>query len=126
MLKKQIIEQTKRAKILLKPEGFVMLKDWFFKYGVMGFALFLGLVSIYVNVMVLVHVPTVNGDNVEHIHTSFLVALGQVPYRDFFQHHNPLMWFIFAPVTWLFRYNGTVSEVVSLISFRSSKPFSII
>lgn len=117
MLKKQIIEQTKRAKILLKPEGFVMLKDWFFKYGVMGFALFLGLVSIYVNVMVLVHVPTVNGDNVEHIHTSFLVALGQVPYRDFFQHHNPLMWFIFAPVTWLFRYNGTVSEVVSLISF---------
>lgn len=41
---------------------------------------------------------TGNGDNVEHIHATWLVANGKVPYRDFFQHHNPLLWYIFAPV----------------------------
>lgn len=25
-----------------------------------------------------------------------------MPYRDFFQHHNPLLWYLFAPVTQLF------------------------
>ena len=40
---------------------------------------------------------TGNGDNVEHIHSTWLVAHGKVPYRDFFQHHNPLIWYIFAP-----------------------------
>ena len=41
---------------------------------------------------------TGNGDNVEHIHATWLVAYGEVPYRDFFQHHNPLMWYLFAPL----------------------------
>lgn len=41
---------------------------------------------------------TGNGDNVEHIHATWLVAYGEVPYRDFFQHHNPLLWYLFAPV----------------------------
>lgn len=40
---------------------------------------------------------TGNGDNVEHIHSTWLVAQGKIPYRDFFQHHNPLLWYIFAP-----------------------------
>lgn len=60
--------------------------------------------------------PTQNGDNIEHIHSSFLVASGQVPYRDFFQHHNPLLWYLFAPFTKLFAYNSTISEVACLIS----------
>lgn len=40
---------------------------------------------------------TGNGDNVEHIHATWLVAHGKMPYRDFFQHHNPLLWYVFAP-----------------------------
>ena len=66
--------------------------------------------------MMTAHVPTQNGDNIEHIHSSFLIAQGQVPYRDFFQHHNPLMWYLFAPLVNLFAYNATVTEVVCLIS----------
>ena len=62
------------------------------------------------------HVPTQNGDNIEHIHSSFLVAQGLVPYRDFFQHHNPLMWYLFAPIVNLFAYNATITEIVCLIS----------
>lgn len=38
-----------------------------------------------------------NGDNVEHLHTSWLVWMGYIPYKDFFQHHNPLTWYLFAP-----------------------------
>ena len=32
-----------------------------------------------------------NGDNVEHLHVSWLISQGYIPYRDFFQHHNPFV-----------------------------------
>lgn len=63
-----------------------------------------------------VYFPTQNGDNIEHIHSSFLIALGEVPYRDFFQHHNPLLWYLFAPVARIFAYNATITEVVCFAS----------
>lgn len=44
------------------------------------------------------YTETGNGDNVEHIHASWLVGYGKMPYRDFFQHHNPLLWYVFAPI----------------------------
>jgi hypothetical protein len=37
-------------------------------------------------------------DEIEHIHASWYVQDGQVPYRDFFEHHHPLLWFLLAPV----------------------------
>ena len=40
---------------------------------------------------------TGNGDNVEHIHSTWLVSQNKIPYKDFFQHHNPLLWYIFSP-----------------------------
>lgn len=40
---------------------------------------------------------TLGGDTLEHIHSSWLVYAGFVPYQDFFQHHNPLLWYLFAP-----------------------------
>ena len=80
-------------------------------------ALWIDLIAVAVlYAMMTAHVPTQNGDNIEHIHSSFLIAQGQVPYRDFFQHHNPLMWYLFAPLVNLFAYNATVTEVVCLIS----------
>lgn len=62
------------------------------------------------------HVPTQNGDNIEHIHSSFLIARGYVPYLDFFQHHNPLLWYLFAPLVGLLAYNATITEIVCIIS----------
>jgi len=67
--------------------------------------------------LVIAHLPTQNGDNIEHIHSSFMVAIGQVPYRDFFQHHNPLLWYLFAPLAKLFAYNTTIAEIVCFLSF---------
>lgn len=40
---------------------------------------------------------TLGGDTLEHIHSSWLVYANFVPYKDFFQHHNPLLWYIFSP-----------------------------
>jgi len=40
---------------------------------------------------------TLGGDTLEHIHSSWLVYANFVPYEDFFQHHNPLLWYLFAP-----------------------------
>jgi hypothetical protein len=37
-------------------------------------------------------------DEIEHIHAAWYVQNGQVPYRDFFEHHHPLFWFMLAPV----------------------------
>lgn len=95
----------------------VKLKNYFLDYVPMA-ALVLDLVLLSIfYALVVAYVPTQNGDNIEHIHSSFLVSLGQVPYRDFFQHHNPLLWYIFAPLTHSFAYNSTITEIVCLISF---------
>lgn len=92
------------------------LKEIFLSYLPMA-AVVLDLVVVAVfYALVIVYVPSQNGDNIEHVHSSFLVAMGQVPYRDFFQHHNPLLWYLFAPVTKFFAYDATVVEIVCFIS----------
>lgn len=44
---------------------------------------------------------TLGGDTLEHIHSSWLVYANFIPYKDFFQHHNPLLWYMFAPLVGL-------------------------
>ncbi len=36
-------------------------------------------------------------DEYEHLYSSYLMLEGQVPYRDFFQHHHFLYWIFLAP-----------------------------
>lgn len=56
-------------------------------------------------------------DTAEHIHSSWLVSIGKVPYRDFFQHHNPLLWYLFAPVTQLFYRDTAIVYAARLLRF---------
>lgn len=84
------------------------LENKFFKTIVPVVAL--GLLAFYIGfaVWTIFFTETANGDNVEHIHSTWLIAYGNVPYRDFFQHHNPLVWYIFAPFVRFFgAYLGT-------------------
>ncbi len=37
-------------------------------------------------------------DETEHLHAAWAVAQGQVPYRDFWQLHPPLLYYLMAPV----------------------------
>ena len=95
----------------------VEVKEFFLKY-VPVFAVAVDLIAVSIfYALVTAYFPTQNGDNIEHIHSSFMVAIGQVPYRDFFQHHNPLLWYLFAPLTKFFEYNTTIAEVACLVSF---------
>lgn len=41
-------------------------------------------------------------DEREHMQAAFLVYSGLVPYRDFFQHHHPLLWYALRPFLYLF------------------------
>ncbi len=47
-------------------------------------------------------------DTIEHLQASWFVSTGKVPYRDFFEHHSSLMWYILAPLVKLFAYNANV------------------
>lgn len=60
-------------------------------YGILAF----NVVGI---VLALIFSGTIICDNFEHLRMSWLVSQGYVPYRDFFEHHHPLMWYAFAPI----------------------------
>jgi len=57
-----------------------------------------------------------NGDNVEHLHTSWMVWMGFMPYRDFFQHHNPLTWYLSAPIVALLIGDFSIYAIFNIIS----------
>ncbi len=44
-------------------------------------------------------------DELEHLHAAMLVAHGNVPFRDFFEHHGPLFWPALAP--FVSRFDGS-------------------
>ena len=58
---------------------------------------------------------TAIADELEHIHVSWLVWNGQVPYIDFFEHHHSLMWYLFAPLTGLFEGNIFIFYIIRAI-----------
>lgn len=37
-------------------------------------------------------------DELEHLRAAWFVSQGEMPYRDFFEHHHPLVWFLLAPL----------------------------
>ncbi len=45
---------------------------------------------------------SIDPDESQHLHVAWLVAQGQVPYRDFWEHHLPFFHYAMAPLTaWL-------------------------
>ncbi len=55
-------------------------------------------------------------DEFEHLHASWLISIGKVPYVDFFEHHHPLLWYVSAPIVGLFYDNVAVFYVMRGIS----------
>lgn len=67
---------------------------------------------------------SLGGDTLEHIHSSWLVYANFIPYQDFFQHHNPLLWYLFAPFVGLHAHGlddnvitATVVSISILVAF---------
>lgn len=59
-------------------------------------------------------------DEFEHLHAAWLVSIGKVPYVDFFEHHNPLLWYLSAPIVSLFYDNVIIFYIMRGISFLCS------
>ncbi len=56
-------------------------------------------------------------DEFEHLHASWLVSIGKIPYRDFFEHHHPLLWYLSAPLVAALYDNAVVFYVMRSFSF---------
>jgi hypothetical protein len=54
-----------------------------------------------------------NWDELEFFHATKWISEGRVPFRDFWEHHTPLVWFVFAPVARLIESPG-VDGVLAL------------
>jgi hypothetical protein len=52
-----------------------------------------------------------NWDEIEFYRATDWVSRGLVPFRDFWEHHTPLQWFLFAPVAALVRGDGVMPIV---------------
>ncbi|MCM1324442.1 MAG: glycosyltransferase family 39 protein [Acetobacter sp.] len=57
-----------------------------------------------------------DGDTLEHVHSAWLVYHGQIPYKDFFQHHNPLLWYIGAPLVGMYEYSLRAVDAVNILT----------
>ena len=71
---------------------------------------------IFMAIYVYGFVVKANGDNVEHIHVSWLIWQNKIPYKDFFQHHHPLVWYFFSPFTALMINNINIFAVLSILN----------
>ena len=54
-----------------------------------------------------------NWDEIEFFRATDWVRQGLVPYRDFWEHHTPLQWFLFAPIT-AFLTSPGVSTIIAM------------
>ena len=42
----------------------------------------------------------IDPDELEHLHAACAVSWGEIPYRDFFEHHTPGLYYLLQPVLW--------------------------
>lgn len=59
----------------------------------------LTVVAASVRLLSLFWLHPLNWDEVEYFRATDWVRQGLVPFRDFWEHHTPLQWFVFAPFT---------------------------
>lgn len=65
---------------------------------------------------VIIYSGSSDGDTLEHVHSSWLVYHGKIPYKDFFQHHNPLLWYLGAPLVGMFEYSLRAVDAVNMLT----------
>lgn len=78
-----------------------------------GIALPAGLIaaSLLARLVSLQWLHPLQWDEVEFFRATDWVRHGLVPYRDFWEHHTPLQWFVFAPVAALLHSPGVASII---------------
>ncbi len=56
-------------------------------------------------------------DEFEHLHASWLLSKGFLPYRDYFEHHTPALYFFLAPVFAFFDVETSFAEAKAMMIF---------
>lgn len=69
-------------------------------------AMLLALVAAALRLVPLQWLQPLQWDEVEYFRATRWVAQGLVPFRDFWEHHTPLQWFVFAPFAALVKSPG--------------------
>jgi 4-amino-4-deoxy-L-arabinose transferase-like glycosyltransferase len=54
-------------------------------------------------------------DELEHLHAAWCITQGQVPYRDFFEHHTPALYYLLAPPLALFHPEQSAARALAAI-----------
>ena len=54
-------------------------------------------------------------DELEHLHAAWCITQGQVPFRDFFEHHTPALYYLLAPVVWALRPEESYGRAVAAV-----------
>ena len=79
---------------------------------------------------------SLQGDENEHLYNSYMIYLNKIPYKDFFEHHNPLLWYILSPLYFFLENNHFIYYVArsfmlinilltSVIVYKITKLFNI-
>lgn len=84
-----------------------------FPYAILGCYLVFCSALLY---WVVIYSGSGDGDTLEHVHSSWLIYNGKIPYKDFFQHHNPLLWYVGAPVVGLFEYSLRAVDAANMLT----------
>jgi len=58
----------------------------------------------------------IDSDEIEHLHASWLISQGLLPYRDFFQHHNPTLWVLLSPILKIFPISPVICDFARFVS----------
>ena len=77
-----------------------------------GTVLLCGFIGI---IATLIYNDTLVMDTWEHLRATYLVILGNIPYRDFFEHHHPMLWYTFAPIMQIFPKNAIMIFYIARI-----------
>ena len=59
----------------------------------------------------------VGHDEAEHLHCAWMVSQGLVPFKDFWQHHSPLIWVVLAPFFKILKPTIYIFEISRVFSF---------
>jgi len=59
-------------------------------------------------------------DEVEHLHVAWLMAQGQIPFKDFFQHHTPTFWLLLMPLMKVLPPGAYIVEVARTLALLCS------
>jgi hypothetical protein len=76
-------------------------------------AIALALSAAAVRLVPLHFLHPLNWDELEFWRATSWIGQGRLPFRDFWEHHTPVMWFLFAPFTWVTKSPG-VDAVIAL------------